>query len=82
VCEIVDALDLPQYLVSHHLSILRHAGAVKDSGLKDVKLTVKALSGCIDPDTKDPLARSILDSLGGAGELSQYVVSVYVEARK
>jgi len=31
VCEIVDALDLPQYLVSHHLSILRHAGAVEDS---------------------------------------------------
>jgi ArsR family transcriptional regulator len=31
VCEIVDALGLPQYLVSHHLSILRHAGAVEDS---------------------------------------------------
>jgi ArsR family transcriptional regulator, arsenate/arsenite/antimonite-responsive transcriptional repressor len=31
VCEIVDALDLPQYLVSHHLSIMRHAGAVEDS---------------------------------------------------
>lgn len=31
VCEIVDALNLPQYLVSHHLSILRHAGAVEDS---------------------------------------------------
>jgi len=31
VCEIVDALDLPQYVVSHHLSILRHAGAVEDS---------------------------------------------------
>lgn len=31
VCEIVDALGLPQYLVSHHLSILRHAGVVQDS---------------------------------------------------
>jgi len=31
VCEIVDALGLPQYLVSHHLSILRHARAVEDS---------------------------------------------------
>lgn len=30
VCEIVDALDLPQYLVSHHLSTLRHAEAVED----------------------------------------------------
>jgi SAM-dependent methyltransferase len=56
--------------------------AVKDSGLKGVKLTVKSLSNCIDSATKDPLARSILDSLGGAGELSQYVVSVYVEGRK
>lgn len=31
VCEIVDALGLPQYLISHHLSILRHVNAVEDS---------------------------------------------------
>lgn len=30
VCELVDALRLPQYSVSRHLSILRHAGIVKD----------------------------------------------------
>jgi ArsR family transcriptional regulator, arsenate/arsenite/antimonite-responsive transcriptional repressor len=31
VCEIVDALDLPQYLISRHLKVLRHVGAVENS---------------------------------------------------
>ena len=56
--------------------------AVKDSGLKGVKLTVKSLSGCIAPNTKDPLAKAVIDKLGGAEALCQSVVSVYVEARK
>ncbi len=56
--------------------------AVVDSGLKDVKLTVKSLSGCIGPDTKDPLAKAVVDKLGGTEALCQSVVSVYVEARK
>lgn len=30
VCELVDALQVPQYSVSRHLSILRHAGIVSD----------------------------------------------------
>jgi len=68
--------------VSGALLLEDYKKAVADSGLKDVKLTTKGLSNCVDPDTKDPLARSILDSLGGAGELTKYVVSVYVEARK
>lgn len=33
VCELVDALGLPQYLVSKHLSVLRHAGLVEDEKL-------------------------------------------------
>lgn len=56
--------------------------AVTDSGLKDVKLTIKKLSGCIDPQTKDPLAKAVIDKLGDAEILCQSVVSVYVEARK
>jgi SAM-dependent methyltransferase len=56
--------------------------AVKDSGLKGVKLTVKSLSGCIEPNTKDPLAKAVVNSLKDAEMLSQSVVSVYVEARK
>lgn len=31
VCEIVDSLGLPQYLISRHLNILRRAGLVDDS---------------------------------------------------
>jgi len=56
--------------------------AVKDSGLKDVKLTVKSLSGCMAPDTKDPLAKAVVNSPKDAETLSKSVVSVYVEARK
>jgi len=33
VCELVDALALPQYLVSKHLAVLRHAGLVEDERL-------------------------------------------------
>ena len=31
VCEIVDSLQLPQYVISRHLNILRRAGLVEDS---------------------------------------------------
>ncbi len=31
VCEIVDSLNLPQYLISRHLNILRRARLVEDS---------------------------------------------------
>jgi ArsR family transcriptional regulator len=31
VCEIVDSLILPQYLISRHVNILRRAGLVEDS---------------------------------------------------
>lgn len=33
VCELVDALALPQYLVSKHLTVLRNAGLVEDQRL-------------------------------------------------
>lgn len=33
VCELVDALALPQYLVSKHLTVLRNAGLVEDERL-------------------------------------------------
>jgi SAM-dependent methyltransferase len=56
--------------------------AVKDSGLRGVKLTVKSLSGCIAPDTQDPLAKAVVNSLKDAETLSKSVVSIYVEARK
>lgn len=56
---------------------------VEVSGFKDVKLTVKNSSSCIDPSTKDPMGRAILDSLSGEGEsLLNSVISIYVEGHK
>lgn len=55
---------------------------VEASGLKDVRITVKGSSACIDPNTEDPIGRAILDTLGEGESLEGYVVSVYVEARK
>lgn len=55
---------------------------VEASGLKEVKVTVKATSACIHPDTKDPLGKTLLDSLGDAEKLKDYIVSVYVEGYK
>ncbi len=47
---------------------------VEASGLKNVKITVKGSSACIDSNTKDPI---------GKGEsLEEDVVSVYVEGHK
>lgn len=55
---------------------------VEASGLKDVKITVKGTSACIEPNTKDPIARAILDGLGEDESLDGYVVSVYVDGHK
>ena len=55
---------------------------VEASGLKDVRITVKGSSECIDPDTKGPPGRAILDGLGEDESLEEYVVSVYVDGHK
>ena len=55
---------------------------VEISGLKDVKITKKGSSACIDPNTKDPIGRAILDGLGENESLEGYVISVYVEGYK
>lgn len=55
---------------------------VESSGLKDVKITIKGSSACIDPDTKDPLGRAILDGLQKDELLDEYIASVYVEGHK
>lgn len=56
--------------------------SVEESGLKEVKITIKGRSACIDPDTKDPIGRAILDGLGDGESLEGYVVSIYVEGHK
>lgn len=55
---------------------------VEASGLKEVKITIKGSSVCIDPNTKDPIGKAILDGLGESESLEGYVVSVYVEGHK
>lgn len=55
---------------------------VESAGLKDVKITVKGNSSCIAPDTKDPIARAVLDDLEENESLDDYVVSVYIEGHK
>jgi SAM-dependent methyltransferase len=55
---------------------------VESAGLKDVKITIKGTSSCIESDTKDPIARAALDALGENESLDDYVVSVYIEGHK
>src|SRR3972149_3681992 len=55
---------------------------VEDAGFKDVILTIKGSSSCIDPETKDPIGRALLDGLGECESLNDYVVSINVEGRK
>ena len=55
---------------------------VEASGLKNIKITIKGSSACIDPDTKDTIGRAIIDGLGENESLEEYVVSVYVEGYK
>ncbi len=55
---------------------------VEESGVKDVKITIKNSSACIDPNTKDPIGKAILDGLGENESLEGYMVSVYVEGYK
>ncbi|MFQ6088193.1 MAG: arsenite methyltransferase [Candidatus Methanofastidiosia archaeon] len=55
---------------------------VETAGLRDVKITMKSSSACIEPTTKDPIGRAISDGLGENESLEKYVVSVYVEGRK
>ena len=55
---------------------------VEASGLKNVKITVKGTSACINTNTKDPIGRSLLDGLEEGDSLEGYVASVYVEGYK
>jgi SAM-dependent methyltransferase len=55
---------------------------VEESGLQDVRLTVKGSSGCYDPGTNDPIAKSVAEDSGDGDGLEEAAVSVYVEGRK
>lgn len=55
---------------------------VESSGLREVKITEKNVSGCVETDTQDPLGQAILEGLEEGESLEGYVVSLYVEGLK
>jgi arsenite methyltransferase len=54
----------------------------ESSGLQDIKITIKGDSSCIKLDTKDPVGSAILEAIGPEADLTDCVVSVYVEGHK
>ncbi len=64
------------------IEVDEYKNIVEAAGLNHVKISVKGSSACIDPDTKDPIGRAILDGIGKEASLDEYVVSVYVEGDK
>jgi SAM-dependent methyltransferase len=54
---------------------------VEESGLRDVSITVQYTSACVDTDTKDPIGRLLLESMGESDTIEGLIVSVYVEGR-
>lgn len=58
------------------------AELVKSAGLKNVKVNTSGNSFALDPDTRDPRVREVLDSLEPGTAISDYVASVYIEAEK
>ncbi|MBI4698212.1 MAG: arsenite methyltransferase [Nitrospirae bacterium] len=68
--------------VSGAILVDEYERTVRSSGLKDIKITSKGTTSCIDPDTKDPIGRAILDNLEDGQSLEEYVVSINIEARK
>ncbi len=55
---------------------------VEESGLTDIRLTVKGSSGCGGKDSADPFAEGIARVLKPGASLDDYAVSLAVEARK
>lgn len=68
--------------VSGALLIDDYRKSVEASGIKDVKITVKGSTNFIDPDTKDPIGKALLDITEENESLDKYVVSINVEGKK
>jgi len=68
--------------VSGAILIDEYKRVVESAGLKNVKVTVKGSSACIDSNSEVSLDKSIFDCLEKNESLDDYVVSVYVEGFK
>ncbi len=55
---------------------------VKGAGLKNVKVTIRGSSPCVDPDADDSLGRAKVKGLRKDESIDDYAVSIYVEGRK
>jgi arsenite methyltransferase len=77
-----ESIDAYVGCISGAMLIDDYKKVVESSGLKDIKIISKGASSCIEPDTKDPIGRAILDSLGENESLEGYAVSIYIEGRK
>lgn len=80
--KIKKSLDAYVGCISGSVLVGQYRKLVADSGLKGVRIVIKGASSCVASDTKDPIGRAILDSLGKGQSLLDYVVSVYVEGYK
>jgi len=80
--KIKESIDAYVGCVAGAILIDKYRRIVEISGLKDIVITVKDSSVCINDDTKDPIGRDILNRLGENESLEGYVVSVYIEGYK
>ena len=55
---------------------------VEGAGFRNVRLTIQGSPVCINSDTRDPVARAILQCLDEDESIGDFVVSVYVEGLK
>ena len=60
VCEIMDALELPQNLISHHLAVLRQEGLLKD---RHDPNDARVIYYSIDPEAVNKLHARLLSFL-------------------
>ncbi len=76
--------DISAYIgcIAGAVTIDDYEESVKASGLYNVKITSKGLSGCFDFDTNDPLGNVISNNLEVGQSLAEYAISINVEGFK
>jgi SAM-dependent methyltransferase len=80
--KIQDSIEAYASCVGGAILIDKYRRIIETSGLKDIVITVKNSSTCINTDKKVPIGRDILDGLGENESLEGYVASIYIEGRK
>lgn len=68
--------------VAGAIPVDRYGPLLEQAGFRDVRVTVKATSSCVTADTADPIGQAIVKEYGGDIELSDFIVSAYIEGTK